>query len=323
MSNRLSFSPAIKSSSKLRLALLGPTGAGKTFTALSLTAGRRVAVIDSEHGSASKYADRFAFDVLNLPDHDPRTYIAAIKAAEDAGFDVVIVDSMTHAWKATQELVDQETTRSKSGNSFQAWGKVTPLWQDLIQAIVTSKIHVVATMRSKIEWVIEENDRGKKTPKKIGTKPDNRDGSEYEFDVVVELDQDHNAWTSKTRCPDLDGQTWKCPSAADLGATLFGWLEGGALAPAPVARPAVPAPAAAPPAAAPPVLGDGKPLGPPAATRQAKAWTAEQKTEAAELSRQLVDAGKGAIATEIRNSAKGRDPVDVLNDLAAALESKP
>lgn len=237
------FSKATKSQAKLRLALLGPTGAGKTFTALALTAGRRVAVIDTEHGSAAKYADRFDFDVLNLTAHHPAEYIKAIKAAETAGYDVVIIDSMTHAWKATQELVDQETTRSKSGNSFQAWGKVTPLWQDLIQAIVTSRIHVIATMRSKIEWVIEENERGKKTPKKIGTKPDNRDGAEYEFDVMIELDQDHNAWPSKTRCADIDGKTWKNPDATNLGAALFGWLEAG------VPAAAVVAPAAAAPAA--------------------------------------------------------------------------
>ena len=225
------FKKATKSQSKLRLALLGPTGAGKTYTALALTAGRKVAVIDTEHGSAAKYADKFDFDVLNLTNHHPHEYIKAIYAAEAAGYDVVIVDSMTHAWKATQDLVDQETTRSKSGNSFQAWGKVTPIWQDLIQAIVTSKIHVVVTMRSKIEWVIEENERGKKTPKKIGTKPDNRDGAEYEFDVVIELDQEHNAWPSKTRCAEIDGKTWKNPTSGDLGATLFGWLESGAPAP--------------------------------------------------------------------------------------------
>lgn len=235
--SKFHFTPATKTASKLRLAILGPTGAGKTYTALSITAGRKVAVIDSEHGSAAKYADRFRFDSLNLPDLDPRTYVEAIKAAESAGYEVIIIDSMSHAWKATQDLVDMETTRSKSGNSFQAWGKVGPLWADLIQAIVTSRCHVIATIRSKIEWVIEEDSRGKKVPRKIGTKPEARDGAEYEFDVVLELDQEHNAWTTKTRCPDLDGRTWKNPKADDFGAALFGWLESGAPAPVVTAAP--------------------------------------------------------------------------------------
>lgn len=284
------FTRAEKSQAKLRLALLGPTGAGKTFTALSITAGRKVAVIDTEHGSAAKYADKFSFDVLNLTSHHPHEYIKGIRAAEAAGYDVVIVDSMTHAWKATQELVDQETTRSKSGNSFQAWGKVTPLWQELIQAIVSSKIHVVVTMRSKIEWVIEENERGKKTPKKIGTKPDNRDGAEYEFDVVIELDQEHNAWPSKTRCAEIDGKTWKNPCAADLGAVLFGWLESGVVAaPAPASKPA------------------------------AASWSAQQKAEYAKIATDIKAAGGEADLSKLLAGARGEAPDEVIDAMQALL----
>jgi KaiC/GvpD/RAD55 family RecA-like ATPase len=298
MASPITFIKAEKSQAKLRLAILGPTGAGKTYTALAITEGRKVAVIDTEHGSAAKYADRFAFDVLNLTEHHPQNYIDAIKAAEQAGYDVAIIDSMTHAWTATKELVDQETFKSKSGNSFQAWGKVTPLWNDLIQAIVSSKIHVIATMRSKIEWVVEENERGKKTPRKIGTKPENRDGAEYEFDVVIELDQDHRAWASKTRCADIDGKTWERPGAADLGASLFGWLEAGAVVPAQAAaRAAVTR----------------------ADTAPAPTWTPEQRAEATSIAAAITAHGPLAVKdlARLRADLKASCAIDAIDALGA------
>lgn len=291
------FTKAEKTQAKLRLAILGPTGAGKTFTALSITEGRKVAVIDSENRSSCKYADRFKFDVLDIQDRDPRTYLAAIHAAEDAGYDVVIIDSLTHAWKGALELVDQETTRSRAANSFQSWGKVTPIWDALMQSINGSKIHVVATIRSKTEWVIEENDRGKKVPRKVGTKPECRDGVEYDFDVVFELDQDHNALTTKTRCADLDGKTWKNPSASDFGAMLFGWLESGA--PAPVAAQPATAPAAEPPI---------KPV-----------WTAEQRAEAGALKARILATAPVRLAELDALSKAGlpaSETIDRLNEIA-------
>jgi hypothetical protein len=295
--NAFTFTRAEKTQAKLRLAILGPTGAGKTYTALSITEGRKVAVIDSEHGSAAKYADRFTFDALNLPDIDPRTYVKAIKAAEAAGYDVIVIDSLSHAWKATQDLVDQETTRSKSGNSFQAWGKVTPIWADLIQAIVTSRCHVITTIRSKIEWVIEENERGKKTPRKIGTKPEARDGAEYEFDVVLELDQEHNAWATKTRCAELDGKAWKNPGASDFGAVVFGWLESGAPIPAPAPVEATAA--------------TSKPI--------SVFWTAEQKAEAGGIKTRIlaVAPNKAADIDALRNAGvPASETIDRLNEIA-------
>jgi hypothetical protein len=291
------FTKAEKTQAKLRLAILGPTGAGKTYTALSITEGRRVAVIDSENRSSCKYADRFNFDVLDIPDRDPRTYLAAIHAAEESGYEVVIIDSLTHGWKGALELVDQETTRSRSSNSFQSWGKVTPIWDALMQSINGSKIHVIATIRSKTEWLIEENDRGKKVPRKVGTKPECRDGVEYDFDVVLELDQDHNAWTTKTRCADLDGKTWKNPSAADFGAVVFGWLESGA-----------PAPIAAQPAAATAAIPSAKPV-----------WTTEQKAEAGALKTRILAASPDRAASLDALSKAGlpaSETIDRLNEIA-------
>ena len=307
------FQRAEKAKAKLRAAILGPTGGGKTFTALAITQGRRVAVIDSEHGSAAKYADRFAFDALNLPDLDPRTYIKAIHAAEAAGYDVIIIDSLTHAWKATQELVDQETIRSRSANSFQAWGKISPIWQDLLQAMVTSKCHIIATIRSKIEWVLEEDSRGKKVPRKIGTKPEARDGTEYEFDVVLEIDSDHNAWTTKTRCPELDGKTWKNPSAADFGAVVFGWLESGTAEP--VSQPAQAAATTVTKAA----TASERPI---QATTSPKPMTPEQEAEYRDLWKQIGTFGAEAKAKRAElHAAHAAGPVcDYLDALRGYLE---
>ncbi|MCK6489656.1 MAG: ATP-binding protein [Planctomycetes bacterium] len=300
------FTKATKAKARLRLAIVAPTGGGKTYTALALAQGRKTAVIDTENGSAEKYADLFNFDVLRLADCRPNSYIGAIAAAEAEGYEVIIIDSMTHAWKAAQDMVDVEVSRSKAGNSFQAWGKVTPLWNSLIHAIVSSKCHVIATMRSKTEWVIEKDDRGKNVPRKIGTKAENRDGIEYEFDVVLEMDQDHTAWAGKTRCPALDGITWKKPGRDDLGAQLFAWLEDGATAPAAPA----PAPAPAAPAPAPAAAPAPKPV----------AWTAEQTAEWKAGSQKMNAYGDQAKAelAAIKRDCAGKPPADCIDALAAA-----
>ncbi|MEE4209422.1 MAG: ATP-binding protein [Parvularcula sp.] len=244
----ITFQKARKSQAKARVANIGPSGSGKTllglFTGQKL--GSRIAVIDTENGSASKYADRFDFDVLNLNDFDPRTYIAAMQAAVEAGYDVIFIDSLSPAWDRTKQLVDEEAIRSKSGNSFQAWGRVgTPIWNSLLQAIVQCPAHVIVTMRSKTEYVVEQNEKGKATPRKVGTAPQVRDGAEYEFDVVLELDADHRCWATKTRCLDLDGQMWQ-KDDGKIGEILRNWLSDGD---APIAAPA--APVAQTPSAAP------------------------------------------------------------------------
>lgn len=214
--------------------MMGFSGAGKTLLALftAMRLGRRIAFIDTENSSASKYADRFGFDVLNLSDFHPEAYIAGIHAAVDAGYDTIIVDSLSPAWDAVKQLVDEEAIRSKSGNTFQAWGRVgTPLWNRLLQAIVQCPVHIIATMRSKTEYVVEQNEKGKATPRKVGTAPMVRDGAEYEFDIVLELDADHRCWATKTRCLDLDGKMWTKDNGA-IGDIIRRWLSDGEPVPA-------------------------------------------------------------------------------------------
>lgn len=227
----MQFKKAKKTQTKLRLALCGASGSGKTYSALSIASNLvdKIAVIDTENGSASKYADIFSFDVLELRDHHPDKYVAAIKAAIVAGYELIIIDSMSHAWAGKNgalELNTAFTNASKSGNSFTAWGKTTPIWQSLIDTIVGSTVHVIVTMRSKTEYIITENERGKQTPKKVGMAPVIRDGSEYEFDIVGELNQDNYMSISKTRCQALTNKMFEKPGA-DFANILKDWLSEG------------------------------------------------------------------------------------------------
>lgn len=248
----LQFNRASKKSARLRLALIGPAGAGKTYSALAVASHLEgpVAVIDTERGSASKYSDVFEFDVLELDSHAPQTYIEAIAAAEEAGYRTLIIDSLSHAWTGKEgalSQVDRLARRSQTGNTFGAWRDVTPLHNNMVEAIVSAKMHIIATMRAKTEYVQEKNEKtGKTTVRKIGLAPVQRDGLEYEFDVVADLDQDNNCIIGKTRCPALAGQVF--PRAGrDLARQLTAWLSDGgapAAAPATSVAPSRPAPRA-------------------------------------------------------------------------------
>jgi len=235
------FQKAVKSESKLRMAISGPSGSGKTYTSLAIATalanGGRIAVVDTEHGSASKYADLFTFDVANMhaPFH-PDKFIAALHDAEQAGYAVIILDSISHAWSGTGgvlDIVDEAAKRSKSGNTYMAWKEGTPVQNQLVDAIVQSGIHVIATMRSKTEYVLVDTGNGKQAPRKMGMAPVQRDQFEYEFDVVLDMDVDNNAIVTKTRCPALTGKVFPKPGA-DISGILRTWLAG---APAPEPRP--------------------------------------------------------------------------------------
>lgn len=242
----LSFKKATKLESRLRMAMIGPTGSGKTFSALGIASGlgKRIAVIDTEHGSAAKYADRFGdYDTLELQSFAPASYVEALELAGREGYEVVIVDSLSHAWMGKDgalEQVDRAAKRS-SGNSFAAWRDVTPQHNSLVEALLRCPAHLIVTMRSKTEYVLEEDSRGKKVPKKVGMAPIQRDGLEYEFDVVAELNTDHDLVVTKTRMPELDGVVTRNPGQA-LGAKMKLWTSG--------AKPVQQAPKSVPPPAA-------------------------------------------------------------------------
>lgn len=222
------FQRATKKQSRLRMALIGPAGSGKTFTALSLaqSLGSQIAVIDTEHGSASKYSDLFAFDVCELTSFSPDTYIQAIRVAEQAGYDVLVIDSLSHAWMGKDGVLE---FKDRVGGGFNAWREATPLHNKLVEAILSTRVHVIATMRSKTEYIVEEYEDGgrkKSRPRKIGMQPVQRDGLEYEFDVVADLDESNTLYIGKTRCSILKGQIYE-KAGADVAAILVDWLADG------------------------------------------------------------------------------------------------
>lgn len=228
------FKPATKQLAKLRLALCGPSGSGKTYSALrvALGLGGKVAVIDTERGSASLYADRFAFDVLEIePPYKPSKYVEAIQQAEAAGYDVLVIDSLSHAWAGeggVLETVDE--TASKTGNKFTAWAPGTKAQNALINGVLNAKLHIIATMRSKQEYALEANHQGKMTPKKLGMAPVQRDGVEYEFAVVLDVGMSHEAgvgMSGKDRTGLFEGQPPKQLTEED-GKRIMAWLTGAA-----------------------------------------------------------------------------------------------
>lgn len=232
---------AQKSRRKLRMAIVAPSGAGKTFTALAIAHGlvqdpSKVLVVDTEHGSASLYAEAYQFDVIELDSYSPAKYVEAINAATAAGYEVVIIDSLSHAWigkDGALEMVDRAAARSKTNNSFGAWREVTPEHNRLVEAIISAPAHIICTMRAKQDYVQEKDEKtGRTTIRKVGLAPVQRDGLEYEFDIVADMDTDHRMVVTKSRIPFLADSVTTKPNQA-FGALAKNWLESGA-EPAPV-----------------------------------------------------------------------------------------
>lgn len=230
------FRKAERRKAKLRLGLTGPAGSGKTYGALliAMGLGGKIALIDTENGSGDLYAHLGNYDVCTLDaPYTVQKYLTAIDEAERAGYDVLIIDSLSHAWAGEGGLLDQQGKIADSGrgNSYTAWRQVTPWHNKLVEAMLTSKCHIIATMRAKTEYVQEKNDKGKTEIRKVGMAPVQRDGMDYEFGVVFDLDVNHNATVSKDRTTLFDGQIFR-PSQK-TGEALRAWLESGADSPAP------------------------------------------------------------------------------------------
>lgn len=205
----MGFKKATKQNATIKLAITGTSGSGKTYSALLLAKGLggRTALLDTEYGSASLYADFFDFDTWDeLDPHGfpPEYFIRVIKAAEEAGYQNLIIDSLSHEWSGRGgclELVDAVAKAKYKGNTYTAWNEITPRHNKLIEAIVGSKINIIATMRAKSEYVLNKDERtGKSTPQKVGLGSVQRDGTDYEFTIMFELDRDsHLASVGKDR----------------------------------------------------------------------------------------------------------------------------
>lgn len=224
------FQKAQKNQVKLRLALVGPSGSGKTYSALliakRLVAGGKIAVVDTENRSASLYADRFDFDVAAMnPPYSVDKYLKAMRACEEAGYDCLIIDSLSHAWFAPGGVLDQKSKLdSKGGNSFVNWSKITPIQEKLKDAVLHPKYHLICTMRTKQDYVIEADDRGKSVPRKVGLAPIQREGMEYEFDVVLDINMSHTAVASKDRTG-LFSSEMPFNVDKDVGDKLVAWMK--------------------------------------------------------------------------------------------------
>lgn len=222
----MAFKKAVKKQSKLRIALSGASGSGKTMSALILASsiGKKIAVIDTERGSASLYADKFDFDVLDLkPPFEPEKFVSAIKEAEFENYDVVILDSITHEWEGEGGILD---ILNRLGGRMTDWGSVTPRHDRFINAILGSGCHVIATMRSKTSYEAGTNDKGKTVLIKQGTAPKQRDGIDYEFTVVFDMNQNHMAKATKDRTELFDGKDFMI--TAETGKDIMKWLENAA-----------------------------------------------------------------------------------------------
>lgn len=236
----IEFVPATRAATKARIALAGPSGSGKTYTGLALgyamaeKAGGRLAVIDTERGKSQMYKgiNDWDFDVFAPQTFAPASLTEALGVAAGAGYPVVLLDSWSHYWSGVDGMLEQVDKRAKNGNNFSGWKEVRPDERRMIDAIVSAPFHVIVTLRVKTEYVIEQNDRGKSVPRKVGLKPEQREGMEYEFDVIGDMDLDNTLTVSKTRIPILHGASVAKPGP-ELAMTIVDWLADGEDVPGP------------------------------------------------------------------------------------------
>ena len=220
------FKKATKKQAKLRLALFGVSGSGKTYSALRLAKGLggSIAVIDTENHTACKYSDRFDFDVCECEKASINNIVSLLNEASE--YDVLIIDSLTHAWDELLEEVNRIAKTKFGGNSWSAWSEGTPKQRAFIKALLDFKGHLIVTMRSETSWEVTENDKGKKVPVRIGTAPKQGKSIEYEFDMLIQLSQDHSALVLKDRTGKYQDE---CIDLIDeeLGKQLGEWLSDG------------------------------------------------------------------------------------------------
>lgn len=232
---------AERSQSKLRIGLAGPSGSGKTMGALKLARGivgptGKICLIDTERGSAQLYADVTAFDVIELkPPFAPKNYIEAIEAAEDAKYDIIIIDSLTHAWADEGGILDQADKLEKAGrNRFTMWSDLTPQHRQLVNALLNCDTHLIGCVRSKQEYALDKDQStGKTTVKKLGMAPIQREGMEYEFTTFFDIAQNHVATNSKDRTNMFANEVFQINE--ETGQRFINWLHSAKAPEAPAA----------------------------------------------------------------------------------------
>lgn len=218
---------AKRSAAKLRLALDGVAGSGKTYSALLIASGMggKIVLIDTENGSGDLYSSICEYDVIPMSaPFSPERYIRAIHKCEELGYDIIIVDSLTHAWMGAGGALEiQNNVTKRTGNSYTSWAEVTPLQNKLIDTILQSPCHIIATMRSKMEYAIDKDVNGKTCVRKLALAPIQRAGTEHEFTTVFDITDDHFAHVSKDRTGIFDGTSF-IPDKK-TGEMLLKWLN--------------------------------------------------------------------------------------------------
>lgn len=235
----MQFKKAQKTQVRLRLAMFGPAGAGKTYSALRLGTGmlrdgERMAVIDTEFGSSAMYADQFDFDMLVLEKPSIDMMVKAIQAAAQNGYTVLVIDSLSLSWQELLDEVDRLARAKYGGNTWSAWSEGTPKQRRMIRALLAYPGHIIATMRSKTEWsTTVEN--GKVRPVRVGLAPEQGKGIEYEFDMLMTISTSHEAHVIKDRTGKYQDQSFQVDEA--FGQELREWLESGEAPPRAPASP--------------------------------------------------------------------------------------
>lgn len=200
------FQRAERSQRKVKLGLQGPSGSGKTLGALALATqivgpNGRIALADTEAGSASLYASQYNFDAMGItPPYLSKKYEEAIAEAADQGYDILVLDSLSHQWAGEGGiLARKEALDLRGGSSFNNWAKFTPEQEKFKATIVNAPIHIIGTLRTKSDYILKENSKGKQEPQKVGLAAIQREGMEYELDINFEIQMDHKAVVSKDR----------------------------------------------------------------------------------------------------------------------------
>jgi hypothetical protein len=251
MTQVLQLKKAARRKAFLKMGITAPAGGGKTAGSLLIAYGlmkekypklsdaelwSKVAIIDTENGSGELYVNSIIANTrigeynaitLTAP-FSAEKYISAIDVCESNGIEVAIIDSTTHLWAGEGGLLEKQnmiTAKSKSGNSYAAWREVTPDHNRFVEKMLQSNLHVIATMRSKMEYVQERDEKGSNSVRKLGLKPVQREGMEYEFTVFLDIDDNHSAVASKDRTGLLDGKVFKINP--QIGQDLMAWLEAG------------------------------------------------------------------------------------------------
>lgn len=234
----MEFKPAIRRQRFLRAAFFGPSGSGKTLTSLIMMRGivgpqGRIAVIDTERGSANMYADLVQFDTVWLTEYAATDYIACIKQAEAAKYDGLIIDSASHAWEGEGGLlsvVENVIKGQKKEDSFRAWGdeRVRHAEHSFWNTILDFPGHVIVTMRAKTSYEVSKNENGKTVIQKLGLAPVQRQSAEYEFDLICRFTAENEMWIEKARDPEckLEGRCITKPGA-DFADEISAWLKKG------------------------------------------------------------------------------------------------